>query len=292
MPRSALSKVPGTAAPPKARKGGAARGDGGGRGPRAGGEGREGLAGREGDSAIARALRMLDALAGEGRPIALTDLAQRLDLPKATAHRVAEHLIASGHAMRDVDERRIAVGPALRRLALDALKGDALRAQRHAVLAELVAEVNETCNFTTPDGASVLYLDRVEAHWPLRLTLDVGSHVPMHCTASGKLFLASMPREERAALIERLPLTRMTPATLTTARALAAECDAIAAQGYSTDREEFIAGLIAVAVPVATGGVVRAAVAMHAPVARVTLAAAMKRVGAIRKAAGAMEALL
>ena len=39
----------------------------------------------------------------------------------------------------------------------------------------------------------MLYLDRVEAQWPLRLTLDVGSHVPLHCTASGKLFLALMP---------------------------------------------------------------------------------------------------
>ena len=36
----------------------------------------------------------------------------------------------------------------------------------------------------------MLYIDRVEAQWPLRLSLDVGSHVPLHCTASGKLLLA------------------------------------------------------------------------------------------------------
>ena len=85
----------------------------------------------------------------------------------------------------------------------------------------LVREVGETCNFTTLDGAEVLYLDRVEAKWPLRLSLDVGSHVPLHCTASGKLFLATMPAAQRDALIDRLALPRMTPNTITTRRGAA-----------------------------------------------------------------------
>ncbi len=248
--------------------------------------------GAEPDSAIARALRILNVLADEGRPMALTDVALQAGLAKATVHRVAEHLVAAGYAMRDVDDRKFVTGPALRRLALAALNGDALRAQRHAVLADLVAKVNETCNFTTQDGSSVLYLDRVEADWPLRLTLDVGSHVPLHCTASGKLFLATMPREERDALIARLPLPRMTAQTMTTPEALRDECDRIAAQGYATDREEFIAGLVAIAAPVRSERGARAAIAMHAPVARVTLEDAVSRVGAVRAAAAAMAALV
>ena len=96
----------------------------------------------------------------------------------------------------------------------------------------------------------MLYLDRVEAPWPWRLTLDVGAHVPLHCTASGKLFLASMTAARRDALIERPRLEALTPTTITSPEQLRAECDAIAARGYSTDREEFIAGLNAAAVPV------------------------------------------
>jgi IclR family acetate operon transcriptional repressor len=105
-------------------------------------------------------------------------------------------LLEAGFVVRDTDERQFGVGPALRQLALDTLNHGSLRGLRHEVLADLVAEVGETCNFTTTDGAGVLYLDRVEAPWPWRLTLDVGAHVPLHCTASGKLFLAFMP--ERA----------------------------------------------------------------------------------------------
>jgi IclR family acetate operon transcriptional repressor len=244
-------------------------------------------------SSAERSLRLLSLLANEGRALSLADLATRLALPKGTAHRICTQLLASGFLARDVDERSFVVGPALRRLAFDTLNHGVVRGQRHDVLAALVAEVGETCNFTTLDGTQVLYLDRVEAQWPLRLTLDVGSHVPLHCTASGKLFLAQMLPPARDALIAQLPLPRMTRNTIVTAKGLRAECDRIAEQGYSCDREEFIAGLIAVAVPVRGGdGASRAAIAVHAPVARMTLDGAVEQLPALHAAAKRMRALL
>jgi DNA-binding IclR family transcriptional regulator len=121
----------------------------------------------------------------------------------------------------------------------------------------------------------------------------VGSHVPLHCTASGKLFLAQMPQAARDALIAQLPLPRMTRNTIASAKALRAECDRIAEQGYSCDREEFIAGLIAIAVPVrAHDGATRAAIAVHAPVARMTLDGAVEQLPALHAAAKRMRALL
>ena len=244
-------------------------------------------------SSAERSLRLLSLLANEGRALSLADLAARLALPKGTAHRICTQLLASGFLARDLDERSFIVGPALRRLAFDTLNHGVVRGLRHEVLAELVAKVGETCNFTTLDGAQVLYLDRVEAQWPLRLTLDVGSHVPLHCTASGKLFLAQMETTARDALIAQLPLPKMTRNTIASAKGLRAECDRIAEQGYSCDREEFIAGLIAVAVPVqGADGATRAAIAVHAPVARLSLADAVAQLAALQAAAGRMRALL
>ncbi len=244
-------------------------------------------------SSAGRSLDLLALLAREGRPLSLAELAASLALPKATAHRICEQLVAQRFLARDVQARCFVVGPQLLRLAYDTLNHGAVRGLRHEVLAALVGRIGETCNFTTFDGAQVLYLDRVEAAWPLRLTLDVGSHVPLHCTASGKLFLALMNAEERDTLVEHLTLTRMTPATLTSAKALRAECERIARAGYSCDREEFIAGLIAVAVPVRDrAGAVRAAVAVHAPIARMALRRALAQLGALREAAKRMELLL
>jgi len=244
-------------------------------------------------SSAERALRLLAVLAHEGRALSLAELGVRLGLPKATAHRLCSQLLDSGHLARDVDERCYTVGPTLRHLALDTLNHGLLRGLRHEVLAALVMQVGETCNFTTLDGAQVLYLDRVEAQWPLRLTLDVGSHVPLHCTASGKLFLAHMPAAERDALIGELSLTRMTRQTISSAKALRAACETIARDGHSSDQEEFIAGLIAVAVPVRDAqGQVRAAIALHAPTARMSLAQAQQQLPALRAAAQRMGRLL
>ncbi|RZL95985.1 MAG: IclR family transcriptional regulator [Variovorax sp.] len=244
-------------------------------------------------SSAERSLRLLALLANEGRALSLADLAARLALPKGTAHRICTQLLATGFLARDVDERSFSVGPALRQLAFDTLNHGVVRGLRHEVLSELVRQVGETCNFTTLDGAQVLYLDRVEAQWPLRLTLDVGSHVPLHCTASGKMFLAHLPRKERDALIEQITLTRMTANTITAAAKLRAECDAIVERGYSCDREEFIAGLVAVAVPVLdAAGKVRAAIAVHAPTARMSMEDAVKRIDALKAAAGRMTGLL
>ena len=244
-------------------------------------------------SSTARSLRLLALLAGGSRALKLAEMSQHLGLAKATTHRLCTQLLESGYLARSTDGRSFAVGPALRRLALDTLNHGTLRGLRHEVLAALVAEVGETCNFTMLDGASVLYLDRVEAPWPWRLTMDVGTHVPLHCTASGKLFLAYLPEPQRDALLAHLPLPRLTPNTLTTLRALRAECEAIHQRGHALDREEFIPGLIALAVPVRDAqGSVRAAIAVHAPTPRLTAKAAQARLPALLAAARRMSELL
>ncbi|MEO8280783.1 MAG: helix-turn-helix domain-containing protein, partial [Ideonella sp.] len=144
-------------------------------------------------SSAERSLRLLAKLADEGRALSLADLAAYLSLPKATAHRLCTQLLDNGFIARNENDREYVVGPALRKLAFDTLNHGTVRGLRHAVIADLVAQVRETCNYTTLDGAEVLYLDRVEAPWPWRLTLDIGARVPIHCPASGKLFLATMP---------------------------------------------------------------------------------------------------
>ncbi len=244
-------------------------------------------------SSAERSLRLLAALADSGRPMTLADLVVALELPKATVHRLCGQLLACGFVSRDLNERDFVVGPALRQLALNTLNHGSLRGLRHEVLATLVAQVGETCNFTTLDGAGVLYLDRVEAPWPWRLTLDVGAHVPLHCTASGKLFLAYLSDKEREAMLRTLDLKPVTEHTISTAQALRVECETIRERGYSFDREEFVLGLVAMAVPVRDGtGEVRAALAVHAPVARMPLALVLEHLPRMQRAAERMSALL
>jgi IclR family transcriptional regulator, acetate operon repressor len=244
-------------------------------------------------SSSERSLRILALLAKEGRALALAEIASRLDIPKGSAHRLCTQLVDNAFLCRDVDQRSYSVGTALRALAFDTLNNGLERGQRHAILDALVNEVTETCNFTTLDGAQVLYLDRVEANWPLRLHLPIGTHVPLHCTASGKLFLAMMPKPQRDALLTALPLPALTKNTMTRQAALSKECKLILERGYSTDEEEFMTGLVAVAVPVLDHcGTMRATIAVHAPTARMSISDAVQKLPALRAAAKRMSQLL
>lgn len=248
---------------------------------------------RASGSSAERSLRLLSTLAREGKGMSLAQLAAALQLPKATAHRLTAQLLELGFIDKGQDERYFEIGPAMRRMALDTLNHDTVRGLRHSVLTDVVAAVGETCNFTTLDGVGVMYLDRVEASWPWRLTLDVGVHVPIHCTASGKLFLALMPKTQRASVLQTIQLERMTPHTITDVATLEHECAQIAEQDCAYDREEFIPGLIAMAVPVRDRDQqVRGAIAVHAPTARLSLEKVTQHLPVLQHAAKRMGQLL
>ena len=146
-----------------------------------------------------------------------------------------------------------------------------LRGERHRILDSLVDEIGETCNCTMLDGDEVVYLDRVETAWPLRVNLQPGSRVPLHCSASGKLFLAHMRREARERLLAAAPLPRYTPNTLCDMQALDPEFRSIRKEGASFDREEYLLGIVCMAVPILHGNRAVAAVALHAPLARLSI---------------------
>ncbi len=140
-----------------------------------------------------RALLLLEIIAKADEPPTLNELMSAIQLPKATTHRFVSLLEQLGFVRRAVDGRRYEIGHRLTSLALDGMRHSFALAPRRAILSALVEEIGETCNITMIDGDRLIYLDRVESDWPLQFRLKIGSHVPLHCTASGKIFLAFAP---------------------------------------------------------------------------------------------------
>lgn len=238
-----------------------------------------------GSAVVMRALHLIETVAAAERPLTLPELCALLDLPKATTHRLCQQLEQNGFIVREPGGRRYTPGARLLRISFNTLRSG-LTAERHQILSALVDAIGETCNFTTLSGHEVLYLDRVESRWPLRLHFDIGSRVPAHCTASGKLMLAAMKGPERKRVIDAIGLPAYTPHTITSRAAFEAELNKIAQQGYSLDREEFLLGMAAIAVPVTDGnGAVIAAVACHAPSVRFNPEQAKEYLPQLRQAA-------
>ena len=65
----------------------------------------------------------------------------------------------------------------------------------------LVDDIGETCNLVIPGRQSMIYLDRVESAWPLRVQLPIGTRVPLHCTASGKLYLSTLSKSRQQRIL-------------------------------------------------------------------------------------------
>jgi DNA-binding IclR family transcriptional regulator len=238
-------------------------------------------------TATARTFAILDLVAHSEAAIEVSSVIETLSLPKATAYRLVEGLVNSGYLAREPVRKRLTVGSRLTDLAFGTMRASMRDASRHALLRRLVHEVNETCNIGIMLHGEVVYLDRVEAeHWPLRLQFGPGSRVPLHCSAIGKLFLALTPGARRRRLLERLELREFTATTITSRPQLEAELKQIRKEQVSFDREEYLVGVVCMAVPVlGRHDETIAAIAIQAPEARMNVGAARNHLPALRRAA-------
>lgn len=244
-------------------------------------------------SSIMRALTILEEVALLGHPVTPTELNKDLKLPKPTIHRLFATLEGAGFLKRALDGRRYTVGPRLRTMALSFLHTEEQQVLMRAVLEGISKKVGETANISVPDQNRMQYIDRVETRWPLRVQFPVGSHVPLHCTSAGKMYLSSMRPAARTRLLKYLNLEKHAANTIMDAKVLEADLSEIAERGYSTDNEEFIDGMVAVAVPVTDSeGRLLATLSIFAPAIRMSLESAIDWVPELRKAADDLAAVL
>lgn len=246
-----------------------------------------------GRSALERGLAIAEWVVAQDRAVSGAEIAEALSLPRPTAHRMAQQLDQLGFLQRTPGRKRFAGGPRLQALALAVLSSAVIGAPRHAVLQSLSEEIEETCNCTVLDGSHVVYFDRVEANWPYRIHLPVGTRVPLHCTASGKLFLALMPSAQRVKLLDTLTLTRYTGQTITERADLDSQLERIREEGVALDDGEYLDGLISLAIPVLDErGRICFAIAVHAPTARRSLSELRQYLPAMRRAAGRLSRVI
>lgn len=241
----------------------------------------------DGDTPTMRLMALLEVIASKDEFVTLQGLVEETGLPKPTLHRMLHQLESARLLQREHDGRSYGTGARLRRLAENLLLNDTAHGARRAVLRRLKDEVGESCNITALSGGDVLYLDRVETAAPLRFYLHPGSRVPAHCSASGKLFLAQMTPAQRTRVLGSGPLQRYTPNTITDPEAFERELERVRADGYALDDEEFLPGLvcIAVLVPAADGGRSNMGLAVQAPIMRLTASQAVGLLPVLREAA-------
>ncbi|MEU9996577.1 IclR family transcriptional regulator C-terminal domain-containing protein [Streptomyces sp. NPDC050848] len=213
---------------------------------------------------LARGLTVLTAF-GEGRPVlTLSAVAEATGLARATARRALitlEHLgyVAVEGRLFRLTPRVLALGfPYLSRLPLPQI------AAPH--LAELSRRVHDSASLAVLAGHDVRYTARVATRRIMSVHITVGTRFPAHTTSLGRVMLADLPPEARAAWLADVEPRALTPHTVTSGPELAAVLERVREQGYALVDEELEQGLRSIAAPVRdrTGAVVAAVnVAMH-----------------------------
>jgi DNA-binding IclR family transcriptional regulator len=212
---------------------------------------------------IERAFAVLSALA-DG-PIGVTEVADRVDLPKSTAARMLASLAREGAVEQVPGDTRYRLGSRIVSLAAGVVPARSLVAIAHPILVDLASAAGEAAGLSVPDGAAVHYIDQVDTTHQVQVRDWTGTRVPMHAVSSGQVLLAHMAPADVDRYL-RLPLARFTPRTIVEPDALRERLRTILLDGHAWVREEFAEGLTSVAAPIADGaGDVIAAVHIHGP---------------------------
>lgn len=239
-----------------------------------------------------RAMLILEAIGTHSEPLSAAEIGRAVGLPKQTVHRLCNTLTEEGFLIRTPDGGLVP-GRRLRLMCAGALHASGTHIARHQILQSLAVETGETVNFVVPEQQGMSYKDRVETDWPFRVQLPIGSHVPFHCTASGKTYLASLRRARREQMVKALTLKPLTPNTFADPANLMQELSRIARQGFALDNEEFIEGMAAIAVPVKDDqGRYMASLGVHGPVQRFSTVQAESIAPLVTRAADRLSKVL
>jgi DNA-binding IclR family transcriptional regulator len=224
---------------------------------------------------VQRALAVLERVLTAPNDVRVSELAETLDLPQATVHRMLVNLEARGLVTQDRNSGQYGVGLRMaalcERAALRLRTGAGLSNGMREVFERGVETIGETGYVAVLDGSEVVYIDCVESPHSLRAAAPIGSRRELHCTAVGKVLVAELSEADRNDLLGSGPFEPRTDLTIVDRDALEANLAAVRERGYALDVAEFDYDLVCLGAPVRDAqGLVVAAVGVTGPAARLT----------------------
>ncbi len=212
---------------------------------------------------VDRALSILPLLA-EG-PADLGRVADRLGVHKSTALRLLRTLHEHGFVYRQSDQR-YRLGARLISLAQEAMENLDVREIAHPHLVRLNEQVGHTVHLAVHEDDEVIYIDKVESRYPVRMYSRIGKPVALTVAAVAKLLLADLPESERRAIVDKLDYPLYTARSTPNADAFLKELAKVREQGWATDLGGHEESINCVGAPVrGADGRVVAAMSVSAP---------------------------
>jgi DNA-binding IclR family transcriptional regulator len=198
--------------------------------------------------AVHRAFQLLRAVAQSPQSLGMLELAERLGYSKSTTHGLVHALLREGVLAQGPGARKLFLGPTIAELLFSNWQQEKVTEKAQPLLNEIRDAVNETVILGARIRNRVLIMATADAFYSLKISVPLGSTIPLFAGAVGKAFLAEENPELAAALITTQRLPGYTPRSITDVTAYWKELERVREKGYAVDIEEYLPGIRAVAV--------------------------------------------
>ncbi|WP_280461652.1 IclR family transcriptional regulator [Nocardia carnea] len=218
--------------------------------------------------AVTRALDILELFLDD-ETLSAPEIVAALHLPRTTVHELVATLVTRSYLVAE-EGGRYRLGVRTHQLGSRYAAQLDLVSEGELAAKQVSQQCGETVHVAILEGTDVIYIAKVDSTHTVRMVSAAGRRLPGHCTAVGKMLLASLPEAE---LGKRLPADRtlesLTPNTITDVATLRAELAEARRAGIAVEECESNTDVSCVAAPVhdRTGGVV-AALSISVPLSR------------------------
>ena len=196
-----------------------------------------------------RILDILDLVISDPKNYDAKKISLELKIPLATVYRHLDTLCEEKFLIFAQHSTYIP-GPKIREIILKSVTYEPEVTLRRSFLRQLTNEIQETVSLSMPLGTKLIYFDRIEYNWPMQLNLDAGDQLPLHASASGKLYLANMDKKSALKIFKNIKKNKNTKNTITDVVQFEEEIKKIKNSGYAFDDEEWFAGMVGVSIPI------------------------------------------
>ena len=246
---------------------------------------------RVGVQSLGRAFAILEEIARHREGVGLADLSKLVGLHNSTTFHLAKTMVSLGYIRREKDSKRYRVGRLLFALAASALDEIEMVNVATPALEDLSRETGESSHFAVRMGDAVVVIARTSGPGAFHLTDRVGVLRPAHCTALGKVILASLHQDQLERFLARVELKPSTAHTITEIPVLLREIAEIRRSGIAYDDGEFNLEVRCVAVPVKdfTGQII-GALGISGPIWRLSNQVMQSRAKTVQAASNRLSA--
>lgn len=243
---------------------------------------------QRGNQSVRKAMAILRTVAVHPGA-SVSAVARTANLPRATAVRVIETLLAEGILARPAGRGGLRLGPELARLGRLADVAELMAEAAREPMERLADELRESITLTVSRSDGSLEIVRqVDGPRMLGLISWVGRPFALHASSSGKLAMAFWASQRLDEFLDR-PLERHAARTIVTATALRAELERIRIEDWSEIEDELEDGLAAVSVPIRLQGAIAGSLNVSGPTSRLDAMTRRRSLPALRAAAVVIE---